>query len=171
VELLKLFYREAADEGETAIDPSQHRGDGLEQDLLMLILDQLARGGVAEDCIAVEVRALGTGADGRQVYVGMVRLARWQPRTALRMLLGLPILQAKVRRAFRTSWMHDVSHFAGLWLHPSGQFEQGEPMVELRHMIVKLEQIESAWASSGSDPSNQSVWSVPLDLMEPPSRD
>ena len=166
MDLLKLFHRShAADNPETQIDPADHRGDDLEAEFRNIIIEQLTRGGVLDDCVTIEVRALGRAADGRQVYLGMLRLMRWEQTSALRLLLGLPLLQGKVRRAIHASWLDDLTHFSGLWLHPSGQFEETPAMRDLRNMILHVEQ---AAAFAVPEPSvradEQSIWSVPQDL-------
>lgn len=159
MDLLKLWQRGSEpDDPQTEINPSEHGGHGLESDLQLLVLEQLERGGISEECVTIEIRALGRGADGRHVYAAMLRLAKWQQRSSVRLLLGLPLLQAKVRRALRASWMHDVSHFAGLWLHPSGQFEDTGALSGLRSLILQVEEMKLY--GPDSEPG-QSIWSVP----------
>jgi hypothetical protein len=168
VDLLKLFHREPEGEDpETRIDPHGQRTDDVVTELHDLVVEQLVRGGVLEDCVAVEIRALGESKDGRKVYVGMMRLLRWEQTSALRVLLGLPLLQARVRKAVRSGWLDEVALFSGLWLHPSGQFEDSSAMNDLRAMILHLEQAGGAgWQGrpGGDARAQQSVWSVPQDL-------
>jgi hypothetical protein len=170
MDLLKLFHRSPVDDPETQIIPTEQRGDDLEAEFHSVILEQLVRGGVLEECVSIDVRSLGRAGDGRPVYMGMLRLVRWEPTSALRLLLGLPLLQARVRRAIQSSWMEEVTHFTGLWLHPSGQFEESEAMNDLRTMIVELERMQSEMLlrHRGAAPVEQSVWSVPQELAEPP---
>jgi hypothetical protein len=167
VDLLKLFHRvQVEDDPETRVDPAEHRGDELEAEFRDLILEQIVRGGVLEECVAIDVRPLGRDGDGRQVYMGMLRLTQWEPTSALRLLLGLPLLQSRVRRAVRSSWLDEVTHFSGLWLHPSGQFEESEAMNDLRDMIVRLEQFRKVDALKAGSTSAEdvSVWSLPQEL-------
>ena len=170
MDLLKLFQRAEPERPDTEISPSGQFGDSLESEYADVIRDQLHRGGITEECVAVEVKEVGTGPRGRRVFVGMLRLAQWEQRSALRLLLGLPLLQAGVRKAVRAGWLNDVSHFAGLWLHPSGQFEEGAVMTDLRNMILRLEQLEDA-ARGGRGAGDLSVWSVPLELGNPSQPD
>ncbi|MBI5276263.1 MAG: hypothetical protein HY854_07360 [Burkholderiales bacterium] len=167
MDLPRMFQREDPNNPETDVGSSVQRGEGLDFEYRMLVLEQLERGGISEGCLDIEIRSLGAGTDGRLVFAGMLRLAKWEPRSALRVLLGLPLLQAKVRKSVRNSWLHDLSHFAGLWLHPSGQFEEGAPMNDLRTMIQRLEQ---AYAAEFSGDTALSVWSVPPELQSEPPR-
>lgn len=160
MDLLKIFQRGShEDSPQTEVNPAGDDGDGLEAELHMAVAEQLARGGISEDGITIEIRCLGRGIDGRNVYVAMLRLVKWEPRSAVRLLLGLPLLQAKVRRVLRGSWIHDVSHFAGLWLHPSGQFEESGAMHGLRNLILRIEDLQLY-----ENELSQSVWSVPGEL-------
>lgn len=160
VDLLKLFQK-SPDDPETRVDASDQQAEGLEPEFRDIIVEQLVRGGVDPDCVTLEIRQLGHATDGKQVYMGMMRLAQWNERSALRLLLGLPLLQAKVRRQVRSSWLEDLCHFGGLWLHPSGQFEETEAMERLRVLLIRLEQITTL--ETGEAPQ-QSVWSLPPEL-------
>ena len=166
MDLLKLFHRTSpADDPETRIDPAEHRGDDLEAEFRAIILEQLTRGGVLDDCVSIDVRAVGRAPDGRQVYLAMLRLMRWEHTSALRLLLGLPLLRGKVRKAIHHSWLADLTHFSGLWLHPSGQFEETGAMRDLRNMILHLEQAAPFAVSPQSvRAGDHSIWSVPQDL-------
>jgi hypothetical protein len=53
-------------------------------------------------------------------------------------MLGLPMLDAKVRKSVAALWLADVSHFGGLWLHAGGQLQSGGPIGELRQLLVSL---------------------------------
>lgn len=165
MDILKLWSRGTAEEDDpqTEFNPDDHAGEGLESDLMLLIVQQLARGGIAEECVSIDIRNLGRGADGREVYAGMLRLAKWEQKSAVRLLLGLPLLQAKVRKALRGSWMHDVSHFAGLWLHPSGQFEETGSLSGLRNLILRVEELQ---LHSPESDNGMSVWSLPGELSQ-----
>jgi hypothetical protein len=173
VDVLKLFHlAPVADEDpETRVNPDDQRGDDLESEFQDAILEQLARGGVTADCVAIDVRPLGRAADGRQVYLALLRLTRWEETSAVRLLLGLPLLQAKIRKAVQSSWLDEVAHFSGLWVHPSGQFEETAAMNDLRNMIVHLEQVRARAAPPNAPAApEQSVWSLPQELAGPPSK-
>jgi len=170
VDILKLFHlgpTSGNEDPETKVNPSDQRGDNLEADIHEVILEQLARGGVLEDCLAIDVRALGRAADGRQVYLALVRLTRWEEKSALRLLLGLPLLQAKVRKSIQSGWLDQLVSFSGLWLHPSSQFEDAAPMNDLRAMIVHLEQARGRARPAEGQAPDHSVWSVPQELADP----
>jgi hypothetical protein len=169
VDILKLFHRapEPEEDPETRVNPTDQRGDNLEAEIQDAILEQLAKGGVTLDCVAIDVRDIGRGSDGRPVYLALLRLTRWEETSAVRLLLGLPLLQAKVRKAVQSSWLDQVAHFSGLWVHPSGQFEETAAMNDLRNMILHLEQVRARTASAGSAAPEHSVWSLPQELADP----
>jgi hypothetical protein len=101
LDLKKLFARDSrpsSDEAEadSGYEAAERRGEGLEEEYKSLIAAQFHRWGIAPDCVTVDVRTLGHAADGLDVLVGMVRLARWERTSALRVLIGLPLLETKV---------------------------------------------------------------------------
>lgn len=144
-DLRKIFVREArARSKHEEIDPdsdyhpSDRKGEGLEVEYQTLIATQFRRWGIALGCVTVEVRMIGRAPDGFEVFVGMVRLAKWDRDSVLRMLLGLPSLESRVRKAVRGTWMADFSHFGGLWLHASEQLHAGPGVGELRDLLIEL---------------------------------
>ncbi|MBC5766869.1 hypothetical protein [Ramlibacter albus] len=143
-DLRKLFVREIRARNGKTIDPdsdyhpSDKPGDGLEVEYQTLIARQFRRWGIKPGCVTVEVRQLGRAPDGFDVFVGMVRLAKWERESAFRMLIGLPLLESKVRKAVRGTWLADFSHFGGLWLHASEQLHSMPGSGELRDLLMNL---------------------------------
>ena len=114
----------------------------------------LRRWGIPESCASIEVIQIGDGGDGRQVFVALVRIFAWERRPALRLMLGLPLLERKVRKAIRAHWVSDMSHFGGLWLHASERIAQSEADTELRHLIASLTHPRpSTWSELRGHPS------------------
>lgn len=152
IDLKKFFARNALRGSARAADPdsdyhpSDKTGDGLEVEYQGLIATQFRRWGISPNCTTIEVRRLGQAPDGFDVFVGMVRLTSWERDSALRLLVGLPLLEAKVRKTMRGTWLADFSHFGGLWLHAS---EQVQVTPELRELLRKLAPLPSAGVSSG----------------------
>jgi hypothetical protein len=139
--LRKIIARDGRQRQEGASDTetdSAPRGHNLEAEYETLIITQCVRWGIDETCITLEVRRLGRTNSGLDIYGGMMRLTRWQRDSALRVLLGLPLLEAKIRKMVRSLWLCEVSHFGGLWLHASEQLTSTEAMTELRHLILQL---------------------------------
>jgi hypothetical protein len=126
---------------------SQMSGEGLEREYEDIVRAQLTKLGVPLDTVEVEVRPAGAMQDGRNIYLGMVRLVRWQPRTSLRLLVALPLLEVKTRQSLETTWLMDVSHFGGLWVHASSTLRNGEVMGDIREAVAQLE------LGTGSTPS------------------
>ncbi len=102
------------------------------------VQEQLARFGIPTDVADVEMRAAGVF-EGRPVFLAMVRLVKWHRKPSLRLLLGLPLLELNVRRALQNTWLVGVSHFGGLWLHPSSQLAQSNAAAEIRTLVAVLE--------------------------------
>jgi hypothetical protein len=156
LDLLKLLQREGSEESPvTETGASGHSVDEIAQEYASLIKEQLVRGGVATACVDIEVRQAGQSRDGRHVFVGMLRLTSWERTSAIRLLLGLPILESRLRRAVRGSWMRDLSYFGGVWLHASGQLQDTHAMEDLRAAVIDIERKDNVPHSDGS------VWSVP----------
>ena len=159
--LRKLLQRDSAPEEnpETEMDASGHSVDEITEEYRSIILDQLMSGGVAVECLELEIRQSGKQREGRANFVGMMRLVHWEKQSAVRLLLGLPILESRVRRLVRGSWLHDVSHFGGVWLHASGQLQDTQAMEDLRVLVVDIEKREhDSRPASGS-----AIWSLPTD--------
>lgn len=160
--LRKLFDREPVDSPVTEVDASGHSIDEITEEYKSLIIEQLVRGGVSPDCVEIEVKPGGKTRDNRAVFVAMVRLVRWDRSPAVRLLLGLPIFETRVRRAVRGSWLHELSHFGGVWLHASGQLQDTLAMEDLRALIVEVDRREGTDSKPPS--SSGGVWSLPTDL-------
>jgi hypothetical protein len=162
--LRNLLHREPPEENPmTQAEPSSHSADEITQELRSIITDQLSRGGVLPKCVEIDVRHAGRMRDGRPMFVGMLRLASWERISAVRLLLGLPILESRVRRAVRGSWLRELSHFGGLWVHASGQLQDTEAMEDLRALVIDIERRER---HESQPPSTRdgSMWSLPTDL-------
>ncbi|MGV3572815.1 MAG: hypothetical protein ACO1PB_19640 [Ramlibacter sp.] len=158
-DLRKLFARDGSRRGDhgrdTEVDASLPAGHGLEAEYESLIADQCRRWGIADGVVTVEVRRIGRAPDGLDVYLGMVRLAQWERDSSLRLLLGLPLLETKIRRMVRTLWVGEMSHFGGLWLHASEQLHATPAMRELRELLIQLTPPSNARAgedSGGDEP-------------------
>ncbi|MEJ6022237.1 hypothetical protein [Ramlibacter sp. PS4R-6] len=165
--LRKLLQRDPPVESpETEVDASGHSADEIQTEYRSIILDQLVRGGVAPNCVELEVRPSGRLKDGRTSFVGMLRLVHWERSSAVRLLLGLPILESRVRRMIRGSWLREVSQFGGVWLHASGQLQDSRAMEDLRMLVLDIEKREH----DSHPPSGSSVWTVPTDLGSLPDR-
>lgn len=141
---------------QTHYGSSQLPGEGLEPEYEEIIRAQLARLGVPLDTVAVEASAAGATPEGRNIYVGMVRLTKWEPATSLRLLMALPLLELKTRQSLETSWLTDVSQFGGLWAHASSALRTSEVLGEIRDAIMQL---DPAAAVSDSNPPSDGGWS------------
>jgi hypothetical protein len=129
--------------------PSRHSrseimDEGVHLHYCVLIRKTLHQCGVDCESLQIEVRSVDKARDGKPVYVAMIYLARWERESALRLLIGLPLIELRMREAARGSWMSSHSHFVGLWLHASSRLEAP---AELRHLVCEL---TSGPAASGS---------------------
>lgn len=136
--------------------PSHKDGEGLEIEYQTLIAEQFRRWGISTSCVTIEVKKIGQAQAGFDVLACMVRLNTWERTSALRLLIGLPLLEARVRKTVRATWLADYSHFAGLWLHAS---ERLELPAELRDLLGSVAPLASSRSRSGdgvdSMPSSQ----------------
>jgi len=87
---------------------------------------------------------------------------KWDRAPSVRLLLGLPILESRLRRVVRGSWLHEVSAFGGIWLHASGQLQDSAAMEDLRTLVIEIEKREAPDSKPPS--SSGGVWSLPTDL-------
>ncbi|HEY8050312.1 MAG TPA: hypothetical protein VIE63_14145 [Ramlibacter sp.] len=159
----KFLQRGEPDENPvTEVGTSGHSVTEILEEYRALLIDQLIRGGVAPDCVEIEVKQGGKLRDGRALYIGMLRLVKWDRAPSVRLLLGLPILESRLRRVVRGSWLHEVSGFGGVWLHASGQLQDSRAMEDLRALVVDIEHREAT--DSKPPPSSGGVWSLPTDL-------
>jgi hypothetical protein len=128
-----------------AVPPSTEATDhaplngGAEAEYERLVTTTLRRWGVDQDFARVEILRIGETPDGRDTFIAAVKLLQWNRRPGLRLLLGLPMLERKLRKAVRAHWVNDVTHFAGVWLQAGGALDDFSAVSELRQLIVALE--------------------------------
>ena len=134
-DLRKLFAKEAASR-----ERAEYGGaaEGLEIEYQRLVTTQFRRLGIHEDCVTIDVRRIGHGPHGFDVLVGMVRLHRWERTSGLRLLIGLPLIESRVRKLVRSTWLADYSHFGGLWLHAAEHLHEEPGVEELRELLMTL---------------------------------
>jgi len=127
---------------------------GLEAEYLKVIEPELRGWGVPESCATLQIQQVGHTPHGRGVFVAVIRLHTWDRRPALRLLLGMPFLERRVKEALSTRWLLDVSHFGGLWLHASARLQEGEAGRELRAILAELPELRGGTRPApGAPPS------------------
>jgi len=132
-----------------------------------IVQRQIEAAGIPGDAVALEMVVVGRTGDGRPALTAMLKLSAWSGRATVRLLLGLPLFEAKVRRCLRSHWLADVSFFAGLWLHPSAPARDPEVLLQLRELLLRLEDGEerpSAPSARPVPPAGEGLWSVPAAL-------
>jgi hypothetical protein len=112
--------------------------DGVEIEYEALVALQLRRLGIDRNCVAIDIRKIGETPRGHSVVVAALRLTNWERVSVLRILLGLPMLEARVHQAVAATWLSDVSHFAGVWLNASAELHESQGAGELRDLIMDL---------------------------------
>jgi hypothetical protein len=118
--------------------PGDVHDEGLEVEYEALVARQFRRLGVDRSCVSIEVRRKGEGADGLGIFVAMIQIASWERISVLRLLLGLPMLEGKVRQAASATWLADVSHFGGVWLNASQELRDSEAIGDLRELMIQV---------------------------------
>lgn len=121
-----------------------------------LIRKTLQQCGVRSETLQIELRCVDKASDGKPVYSAMIYIAQWERVSVLRLLIGLPLIETRLREAARSSWMASQSHFVGIWLHASSRLEAPD---ELRSIIVQLTSDELGGSQEAKD-------SVPRDADE-----
>jgi hypothetical protein len=109
--------------------------EGLAADYQSLIESELRRWRLRTECLRVRVQSVGRRADGFEVFAGLLTLVEWERDTAVCISLGLPILDARVRKLVQASWLPEYSHYDGLWMHPSSQLRAPR---ELKDLLASL---------------------------------
>lgn len=107
-----------------------------------LAMKQLARIGVPQDCVDVEVGAMPQ-AGGRALYNVKIRVVRWERSTGMRLLVSVPALEARMRKAVRSSPLAAVSDFGGLWLHASSRLPGPEVERDSEWAVSELQAFET----------------------------
>jgi hypothetical protein len=138
--LWQRIFRKSATTAEEQTDYQALQGPsgGLADEYQKLISHQLHRWGVPEGCAAVAVREMGRDEHGRDVFVGVVTLFKWDRDAAVRLLLGLPLFEKKIRKALQGLWIADMSSFGGIWLHATGELQADPAVSELRNAVRTL---------------------------------
>lgn len=108
---------------------------GLQSEYEKLVLQHVRRLGVPPSCASVSVREIDRH-QNRGVYVALVRLQGWERDAALRLLLGLPRLDKKVRESVRAHWVSEVSYFEGVWLQATDELHGNQALSELRSFLL-----------------------------------
>ena len=115
-----------------------HASGGLEAEYLRLVEHHLARWGVPAACASVEIQQIEQRKGKREVFVAVVTLDAWDRNGVLRVLIGLPMLDKKIRQAVSELWLADVSEFHGVLLRVSPALHEAAPSAELRQLVVNL---------------------------------
>lgn len=110
---------------------------GVEAEYQRVVALALQRWGVPADCATVDIQQLPPE-QGKDVFIAIVRLVSWNRNAVLRVLIGLPLLDKKVRQEVEALWVADVSVFNGVLLTVSQSLRESEPTSELRRLLVSL---------------------------------
>jgi hypothetical protein len=135
--LRRIFRRHSSSEDQTDYHSIPDLPQGIESEYQKLVTDYLCRWGIPEPCASVQVLNTGKDGEGRDVFVALVRLVRWERFAVLRLLIGLPLFERKIRKTL-PAWLADVSIFGGIWLNTAGELQETLALAELRHLVVQL---------------------------------
>lgn len=127
-----------ANEHQTDYQSLGNASGGLEAEYQRLVEHQLRRWGVGEHCAQVEIQQIEQRKGRRDVFVATVCLTAWDRNAVLRVLLGLPMFDKKVRQAVAALWIADVSDFQGVLLKVMPAVQEPPATKELRHLLVSL---------------------------------
>ena len=130
--------RPPASEHQTDYQALGHASGGLEAEYQRLVENHLRRWGVGEHCAQVEIQQIEQRKGRREVFVATIVLTAWDRNGVLRVLIGLPMLDKKVRQAVAALWLADVSDFQGLLVKVMPGAQETAATAELRHLLVSL---------------------------------
>jgi hypothetical protein len=139
--LARWFARgrtEPVGEHETDYQALGHATGGLEAEYQRLVEHHLRRWGVGEHCAHVEIQQMERRKGRREVFVATIVLSAWDRNAVLRVLIGLPMLDKKVRQSVAALWLADVSEFQGVLLKIMPALHEAPATTELRHLLVSL---------------------------------
>lgn len=132
-------WPDAIDSGPETEAPSSE--SSLEAEYLAVAQEQLGRLGIPEDVVSAAVQLVGTATDGRDIYLVRLKVTSWNRPVVLRVLLGVGMLEWKMRCRLAGTWLPEVSHFEGVAVRVSSRLHRGEPAMQLR---AALEELRSA---------------------------
>jgi hypothetical protein len=124
-------------EHSTDYDGLQESPEGLQAEYHRLVTEHVQRWGIVDRCVAVEIRPEGEEL-GKPVFVAVLRVLAWDRASVLRLLLGLPLLEKKIRKSIEGQWTGEVSVFNGLLLNAGDALQGREAAKDLRHLLVSL---------------------------------
>lgn len=127
---------------------------------LDLVREQVGAAGIPADAVTIEVAVVGRSPEGLPALSAMLKLSAWSGHATVRLLLGLPLFEAKIRRRLRNHWLADVSFFSGLWLHPSAPVRDPQVLLQLRELLLSLEGKELRHAGAPTQPASDGLWTV-----------
>lgn len=123
---------------------------GLDAEYRRMVAGHLERLGVPPECAVVEVEQL-EDERGKQAFVATICLVAWERNAVLRVLLGLPLLDKKVRKQAEASWAADVSVFRGVQVRVAESLHGSRATSELRHLVVSLTGVERSQPEPNSE--------------------
>jgi len=129
----------SSSEHQTDYQALGHASGGLEAEYHRLVEQHLRRWGVSAACAGVEIHQIEQRRGKREVFVATICLHAWDRNGVLRVLLGLPMLDKKIRQAVAALWLADMSEFQGLLLKVSPTLHESPGATsELRQLLVSL---------------------------------
>jgi hypothetical protein len=136
--LFRTHAGRSRSEHQTDFQALGHASGGLEADYQRLVEHHLRRWGVPESCASVEIQQIEQRKGRRDIFVATISLDAWDRDGVLRVLLGLPLLDKKIRKAVPALWLGEVSEFRGVQLRVSPALGEAAPTSELRQLVVSL---------------------------------
>ena len=127
----------AIDEDETVLEVPTYDSEFIEAEYHHVLAAELRRWSVPDRCVAIDVRQVRP-VGRRATFIAVVRLLHWDRTGTLRLMLGLPFLDRRVRTVLRSHWLTDVSEFAGVCLQASDQLLDAPEVGELREVLQDL---------------------------------
>lgn len=150
--MLRRFKKRLLTEKEKPFAPTGAAMDSLSLGEIRGELERIAgsvlhKAGIDPTCVSVNVEHVGTTPDRRPVLRTMIDLVRWEPTSAVRLLLGLAHIERGMRRTVTSSWVGEGCQFAGVWLHPA---DAALETSSLRYLASALGSCDKAFTATDS---------------------
>ena len=128
---------------ETDYEQLGHQPGGLPAEYSKVVEEEMHRMGIPASLASLQVTQVAMTPQGRGVYAAHIRLLKWHGGPAVRLLLGLPILDRSVRKRLQAHWVLEMSHFAGLWLQAADGAQGADAVRDIRGCLDQLKRSAS----------------------------
>lgn len=123
-------------------EPTDYQGlfatpPNLEAEYRQVAQAQLRRLGLPESAATIAITKASHRLQ-RPHFVIELAITGWDRDAVIRVLLGLPLLEARMRKCIEPLWIADVSTFVGLKVSAGERLQEADASNELRRLVIEL---------------------------------